>query len=99
MIEEKSQRASSLAESQLKTTSSVEELQTVIHEFLALLSELNHPQAIPPITNYLSLIASLLHIMTDLETQLSIARTTLERERLIHNDLLMMSKDMVGDEK
>lgn len=80
----------SVAESELRKTLSVEELQTVTHEFLALLSEFNHLQTLTTTTTtYLSLIQSLLHIMTDLETQLSIARETLERERLINNDMLI----------
>lgn len=59
------------------------DLQSVIHEFLALLSELQYVQ--PP--HYLAVLESLLHVMTDLETQLVGLRITLERERLIHNDL------------
>lgn len=60
---------------------SVEELQNVTYEFLALLSTLPLPQS----SDYLVVVESLLHLMTDLETQIAIARTTLEKERLIHN--------------
>lgn len=64
-----------------KEKQSLGELQSVTHEFLALLSKLRQPQS----PHYLSVLVSLLHLMTDLETQLAIARTTLEQERLIHN--------------
>jgi hypothetical protein len=62
-------------------THTVEELQNIIYEFLALLSSLPVPQS----SEYLLIIESLLHLMTDLETQLALARMTLEQERLIHN--------------
>ena len=65
MIEEKSPRKTNAIGSELKTTLLVEELQTVTHEFLALLPELNQPQTLATTTiTYLSLIQSLLHIMT-----------------------------------
>ena len=90
MIEEESQQKTNAIERELKTTLPVEELQTVTHEFLALLTELNHPQNLTnTTTTYQSLVQSLLHIMTDLETQLTIARVTLERERLINNEMLI----------
>ncbi|MHA2245402.1 MAG: hypothetical protein ACXADY_10590 [Candidatus Hodarchaeales archaeon] len=90
MIEEKSQQKPNTLERGLMTTLSVEGLQTVTHEFLALLSELNHQQTLSTATTsyHLSLIQSLLHMITDLETQLSIARETLERERLINNNII-----------
>lgn len=95
MIEEKSTRKTNALGSELKTTLPVEELQVVTHEFLALLTELNHPQTLTTTTTtYLSLVQSLLHIMTDLETQLTMARETLERERLINNEILITYSDL-----
>ena len=93
MIEEKSPQKTNAIGNEANLL--VEELQTVTHEFLALLSEINHPQQIltTTTTNYLPLIQSILHIMTDLETQLSIARETLERERLINNEILITHSD------
>jgi hypothetical protein len=71
MMEEKSQRKSSEAESELRKTVSVKELQTVTHEFLSLLSELNHQQTLTTTTiTYLSLIQLLLNIITDLMRRL-----------------------------
>lgn len=61
---------------------SVEELESVLHELLAHLAELRQPQH----PYYLSVLGALLHLMTDLETQLVLARAALEQERLIHND-------------
>lgn len=94
MLEKKSSRASSSTGNDLRTSLPVEELQIVTHEFLALLSELIQTQTIT--TTNRSLIQSLLHIMTDLETQLSIVQIKLEREHLINNDIEITYSDIVG---
>jgi hypothetical protein len=59
------------------------DLLSVVKEFLGLLVELQHP----PSVYYPSVVDSLFHVLTDLETQLALLRTSLEHERLIHNDL------------
>jgi hypothetical protein len=59
------------------------DLLSVIKEFLGLLVELQYS----PSVHHLSVVDSLLHVLTELETQLAFLRTSLERERLIHNDL------------
>ena len=70
---------------QIKIAMAVEGFQTVSYELLALLAELIQTQNFPTDAEYLSLIDSTLHLMTDLETQLTLARTALESERLIQN--------------
>jgi hypothetical protein len=50
MLKEKSPRGPSRTESELRKTLPVEELQTVTHEFLTLLSVLNHEQALTTTT-------------------------------------------------
>ena len=94
MLEKKSSRASSSTGNDLRTSLPVEELQIVTHEFLTLLSELSQTQTIT--TTNRSLIQSLLHIMTDLETQLSIVQIKLERVHLINNDIEITHSDIVG---
>jgi len=66
-------------------------------EFLRNLTELPQTQTMVSSPNYLSVVVMLLHILMDVETQLSCARTFLEKERLIHNDLFKVSKDMARD--
>ena len=63
------------------TDSSV--LQYVIYEFLSLLSETQSPQS----PHNLFVLETLLHLLTDIETQLALIRTDLENKRLIYNDL------------
>jgi hypothetical protein len=81
MLDEKPHQPPKVFLEERGRTHLVEELQNITYEFLALTSNLPHPQS----SEYLAILASLLHLMTDLETQLAIARTALEQERLIHN--------------
>lgn len=68
-------------------------LQTSLAELADLAEELLHdPPAVQP-THCLSLMDSLLHLMTDVETQLAHVRETLEEERLRHNDWLLTETD------
>ncbi|MHA2246432.1 MAG: hypothetical protein ACXADY_15940 [Candidatus Hodarchaeales archaeon] len=88
MLEEKSSRASSSTGNEFSPSLPVEELQIVTQDLLTLLSELSQTQTIITTTKTnQTLIQLLLHIMTDLETQLSIARDTLEREHLIDSNI------------
>lgn len=77
-----------------KEEQAVGELQYVIDEFLTLLSELKQSQS----SYNVSILESLLHLMTDLETQLAIVQTIIESECMIHNDLRVVQKNTVGEE-
>ncbi|MFX1283116.1 MAG: hypothetical protein ACFFB5_05645 [Promethearchaeota archaeon] len=74
----------------------VQELQGTLQEFLQFLTDLYQIQTIPAFPDYLSVVDTLLHILTDVETQLSYALAALERERLIHYYTFMKSKDRLG---
>ena len=72
----------------------IEETQSVLHEFLALLTEVEELQT----PHYLSVLESLLHLLTDLETYLALSRVRSEHERLIYNDLLVCTPTLVEDD-
>ena len=76
-----------LAEEEIKTSLEMEHLSVMLQELLGLITELVQVPTPGTTPFQLSLIDLALHLMTDLETALIIFRTTLEKERLIHNDL------------
>ncbi|MFX0067175.1 MAG: hypothetical protein ACFFC7_34015, partial [Candidatus Hermodarchaeota archaeon] len=78
MLNENSSHEPRLPLSHLKIALAVEGFQTVIYELLALLTELTQTEPHLTYTEYLAQIDSILHLMTDLETQLVIARTALK---------------------
>ncbi len=58
-----------------------------IHEFLGLLGELAHEQADHTSSHYQKVIMTTLHSIPVITAQLETLNQSLERERLIHNDL------------
>lgn len=70
-------------------TGELRTLQTSLSELTDLTTELlRNPPVVQP-THCLSIMDSLLHLMTDVETQLATIREILEEERVQHNDWLL----------
>lgn len=64
-------------------------LQTNLNELLDLVTDLFRDPFVDQPTLCLTIIDSLLHLMTDVETQLATIREILEEERVRHNDWLL----------
>lgn len=81
------------AEGETTTLSQLVYFQELLRELLELLTEITQEGASDLGPRYPSLIDPLLHVLTDVETQIISVHATLERDRLIFNDLIETSRE------
>ena len=80
-------------EGEVTAPSQLISFQELLRELLELLTEVTQDEFSDLGTRYPSLIDPLLHVLTDAETQIVSLRVTLERDRLIFNDLIELSRE------
>ena len=81
-------------EGEVTTPSQLVSFQELLRELLELLTEVTQEGTSDLAPRYPSSIDPLLHILTDVETHIATVRATLERDRLIFNDLIELSREV-----